>query len=266
MPNIYACQTAKILDIRKHTSTEWSFRIAIDIDELPGRFVMVSLPNAGEVPISISGFYEDSIELTIRKVGDVTSALFKLRTGDNMHIRGPYGEDFPLEIFRNQRLLIVAGGSGVAAVKSLLEYYIPRRRSAIRQLDLVVGFRSPRHLLFKKQLKEWEKDSSVVVTVDKTEDDDELWAGGVGFVVDYVKDVEGIGAETQVVVVGPPLMMTNTVRELLRNGVLEENIWLSFERHMQCGVGKCGHCRIRDKYVCLDGPVFSYPEAKSLLD
>jgi anaerobic sulfite reductase subunit B len=264
--NIYASEPAKILKIRKHTDQEWSFSLAFDAAEKPGRFVMVSLPHTGEVPISISGFSEGAIELTIRKVGDVTAGLFTRSVGDSLHIRGPYGEGFPLDVFDGRPLLIVAGGSGIAAVKSLLAYYTNQEAMAVKTLDLVVGFRSPRHVLFKRELKAWNKRGSVVVTVDKTEDDYESWAGGIGFVVDYIKHVEGVGAMTQVVLVGPPMMMTNTVRELLNNGVLEENIWLSFERHMQCGVGKCGHCRIRDKYVCLDGPVFNYVEARSLID
>jgi anaerobic sulfite reductase subunit B len=266
LPNIYASEPAKILGIRKHTAQEWSFSLAFNAEEEPGKFVMVSLPDTGEVPISISGFSKGAIELTVRKVGDVTSGLFTRAVGDSLSIRGPYGEGFPLEVFDGLPLLIVAGGSGVAAVKSLLDYYTNQEPMAVNSVDLVVGFRSPRHVLFRRELKAWEKCGSVVVTVDKTEDDDESWAGGIGFVVDYVKHVEGIGNETQVVLVGPPMMMTNTVRELRNNGVLEENIWLSFERHMQCGVGKCGHCRIRDKYVCLDGPVFNYVEARSLID
>ncbi len=107
---------------------------------------------------------------------------------------------------------------------------------------------------------------NVLITVDTNEDEEERWLGGIGFVVKFIKDVKDLGRETQVIIVGPPMMMLNSVRELLGCQVKEENIWLCFERHMKCGVGKCGHCRIRDKYVCIDGPVFNYTETKELID
>ncbi len=267
MSNVYSGKPARILNITKHTEVERSFQLQFSTPhQVPGQFVMVSLPQVGEVPISISGFTSDGIELTIRATGKVTSGLFRLKARDTLYVRGPYGQGFPLETFGNQHLLLIAGGSGVGAIKALIEGYISGNQQQVKMLDILVGFRSPKHLLFKKELKEWAKDRKVVVTVDKTEDDYESWAGGVGFVVSFIKDIQHLGAETHVVIVGPPLMMTNSVRELLLHNVREDNIWLSFERHMKCGVAKCGHCRIRDKYVCLDGPVFSYVEARSLID
>jgi anaerobic sulfite reductase subunit B len=264
--NIFESKPAEILAIKKHTRSEWTFTMDLAIPRRPGQFMMVSLPGVGEAPISISRYDESSFDLTIRNVGKVTSQIFRLGVGGVLHARGPYGSSFPLDEFAGRHLLLIAGGSGVAAVKTLADHYTGSGASELKKLDLLFGFRSPKHLLFRSELKQWRKQSNIFLTVDSKEDDDELWDGGIGFVVQFVKDVEDIGPDTRIVVVGPPLMIANTVRELLRHGVMEENIWLSFERHMKCGVCKCGHCRIGDKYVCADGPVFNYIEAKSLID
>lgn len=269
MDNIYEAAPAKILHKRKHTDIEWSFHLEYPVKEEPGKFVMVSLPGAGEAPISISGFTSQGIEITVRNVGKVTSQIFKLKQGDFLYVRGPYGNAFPLEKFHNKHLLIISGGSGVAAVKSVIEYFQKNDQNVLKKLDILAGFKSPKHILFNKKLKMWSEPSAlsdVRITVDTTEDEEEEWLGGIGFVVQFIKDVKDIGEDTSVIIVGPPLMMTNSVRELFRCNVKGENIWLSFERHMKCGLGKCGHCRIRGKYVCTDGPVFNYEEAKELID
>ncbi len=267
MDNIYAPTAVEILEITRHTDAEQSFTLGVELQARPGQFVMVSLPNAGEVPIAISRLHDSSIEVTVRNVGCVTSQLFGLRPGDKLFLRGPYGQGFPLDVFEDRRLLVIAGGTGLTIMRPLIEYYLYNSDlPKLRQLDVLVGFRSPKHVLFKKDLNRWAKDCSAIVTVDTHEDDTESWAGGIGFVVDYIKAIKDIGRETFAVVAGPPLMMSNTVRELHNNGVLAERVWLSFERHMKCGVGKCGHCRIRDKYVCVDGPVFNNIEAKELID
>ena len=270
MDNIYLANPVKVLEIRKHTPTEWSFLLDYKVKDEPGRFVMVSLPFAGEAPVSISGFYSRGIELTIRNVGQVTSRIFNLNPGDSIYVRGPYGNSFPLERFSDEHLLIIAGGSALAAVKAVIERYINGQGPILRRLDLLAGFKSPKHVLFREDIERWKKSriSNKCIDIEVTVDSDEeyAWMGSIGFVVSFIKNVKGIGKDTRAILIGPPLMMKNSVRELLACEVKEENIWLSFERHMKCGVGKCGHCRIRDKYVCIDGPVFSYTEAKELID
>ena len=267
MENIYASTAVKILGITRHTPAERSFSLDVELSASPGQFVMVSLPKVGEVPIAISRIGDTSIDITVRNVGCVTSKLFKLKRGDKLFVRGPYGRGFPLDDFENRHLLVIAGGSALTAMRPLVEYYLHKsNQRKLRKLDVLVGFRSPKHILFKPELKGWAKDCGVVVTVDTNEDETESWAGGIGFVADYIKSVKDIGPETFAAVAGPPMMMTNSVRKLQENGVLQERMWLSFERHMKCGVGKCGHCRIRDKYICQDGPVFSNAEANELID
>jgi anaerobic sulfite reductase subunit B len=270
LDNIYLPNPVKVLDIRKHTQTEWSFLLDYKVEEEPGKFVMVSLPYAGEVPISISGFDSRGIELTIRNVGQVTSRIFKLNQGDIIYVRGPYGNSFPLGKFKDEHLLIIAGGSALAAVKPVIECYINGHSSTLRRLDVLAGFRSPKHILFREDIERWKKsrisDKCIDIEVTVDSDEDYAWMGSIGFVVNFIKNVKDIGEDTRAIVIGPPLMMKNSVRELLGCKIKEENIWLSFERHMKCGVGKCGHCRICDKYVCIDGPVFNYTEAKELID
>ncbi|MFQ5455791.1 MAG: FAD/NAD(P)-binding protein [Nitrospirota bacterium] len=265
MNNIYSSRPAEVLKIRKHTSSEWSFLLRTEIKAIPGQFVMLSLPKTGEIPVSISGFDVRGIEVTIRNVGRITGQVFKSsRPGGQFYIRGPYGYGFPLAEFEDRHLLIMVGGSAIAAVKPLVEYYIGENNSKLKNLDILAGFKSPRHILFRKELALWRKKCNVIVTVDN--DEDYAWMGSIGFVVDFVKDIKNIGNDTMAIVIGPPLMMKNSVQELICYDLRETNIYLSFERHMKCGVGKCGHCRIRDKYVCVDGPVFSYKDAKDLID
>lgn len=262
--NIYSSSRTEVLEIRKHTAIEWSFLLRTEMRAIPGQFVMVSLPKAGEVPISISGLNDYSLEITIRNVGKVTSHICKANPGEHLYIRGPYGNGFPLAEFENQHILAIVGGSAIAAIKPLVEYSFDRDNLRLKKLDILVGFKSPRNILFREELNRWKKKCNVVLTVDN--DEDYAWMGSIGFVVDYIKEVQHIGDDTKVIIIGPPLMMTNCVRELLRHGVKEKNIWFSLERYMKCGLGKCGHCRIRDKHVCLDGPVFNYEQAKELID
>lgn len=272
MANIYAGNPAKVKKIKKHTLQEWSFTLKVELKVIPGQFVMLSLPRAGEVPISISGFSADSIEVTIRNTGKVTSQIFsRVKVGDLLYLRGPYGNGFPLEKFEQQHLLVIAGGSGLAAAKSVIEFYLNQRQVKLNRLDVLAGFKSPQHILFREEINKWQKkykkDHKYNIEIELTVDTDEdyAWLGSIGFVVNFIKDVKEIGADTQTIVIGPPLMMKNAVRELLQYGVAEQNIWLSFERHMKCGVGKCGHCRIREKCVCTDGPVFNYQESQDLI-
>ena len=264
--NIYNPVPVRIRKIIKHTATEWSFLLETKFEFSPGQFVFVSLPHTSEIPITISGHEKFGFEITIRNAGEVTSQFFQLGVGDIIHYRGPYGNRFPLKDFDNEHLIVIAGGSGVAAIKSLVEHYHNGSSQKLKKLDLVVGFKTPGHLLYKKELGDWTKKGNTIVTVDKQTDEKEVWYGGIGFVVDFIKKLEGIDENTKAVVVGPPLMMANSVAELLRYNVSESNIWVSYERHMKCGVGKCGHCRICDTYICLDGPVFNYAQSKGLID
>mgnify|MGYP001575271450 CR=1 FL=1 len=227
MDNIYKSSPVEVIDITKHTHSEWSFLLKIALREEPGKFIMVSIPNSGEVPISISGFTDASIEITIRDAGKVTSEIFKIKPRDYLYVRGPYGNGFSLEQLVDKHLLIIVGGSGIAAVKPLIEYYQKPNQCRLKKLDILAGFKSPKHILFQREFQEWSSlagQCNVLITVDTNEDEEERWLGGIGFVVKFIKDVKDLGRETQVIIVGPPMMMLNSVRELLGCQVKEERL------------------------------------------
>ena len=261
--NVYMPFKTEILDIKQHTDIEYTFKLSFTGDVKPGQFFELSLPKYGEAPISISGIGDGYVELTIRRVGVVTDEIFKYHVGQNLFMRGPYGNGFDVENYAHKEIVVVAGGTGLSPVKGIVDYFSNNPNEA-ENFTLVSGFKSPKDILFKDDIKEWEKNIDLIITVDGAE---EGYEGKVGLVTKYVpelhiKDIDSV----QVIVVGPPMMMKFTVAEFLKLGIKEENIWISQERKMCCGVGKCGHCKIDDTYICLDGPVFNYSKGKSLID
>jgi anaerobic sulfite reductase subunit B len=229
----------------------------------PGQFFQVSLPLVGEAPISVSGVDTGYIEMTIRNVGKLTNKLFALKENDLFYIRGPYGNTFPLKEFSNRHLVISAGGSGVAPVRGLIDA-IAKDTNIVSQLSLIFGFRKPSAIIFREDIDRWKKIFTTLVTVDESE---EGWTGLTGVIPQHLKKVAITEKENcEIIIVGPPAMMRFTAIEWINLGFKETQLWLSFERHMSCGVGKCGHCKIDDVYVCLDGPVFRYDKARRLID
>jgi len=263
MENVYLPIKSKILDIYPHTEIEFNFSLEYHGECKPGQFFEVSIPKYGEAPISICGIGKGYVDLTIRKVGVVTDSLFKTSIGDTLFLRGPYGNGFDLELFRGKELIVVAGGSGLAPVKGILDYFSANPLES-NCCSLLVGFKSPGDVLFKDSIKDWEKNINVLVTVDTAPDG---YEGKLGLVTKYIPELPIADLENaQAVIVGPPVMMKFAILEFLKRGIKEENIWVSHERKMCCGVGKCGHCKMNDTYICLDGPVFKYNKAKHLID
>ena len=178
-------------------------------------------------------------------------------------MRGPYGNGFDVDDYKDSELVIIAGGTGVSPVRGVAEYF-SHHPGEQRGMTMIAGFKSPGDILFQADFKEWEKTMDLFLTVDGAEDG---YEGRVGLVTKYIPDLDLEDASSaKAIVVGPPAMMRFSVKGLLERGFLEENIWVSYERKMCCGIGKCGHCRIGDKYVCVDGPVFPYTVGKNLLD
>ncbi|MGL4254617.1 MAG: anaerobic sulfite reductase subunit AsrB [Fusobacteriaceae bacterium] len=264
MNNIYLPTASKILTIKKESEIEWLFRVESSIKPLPGQFIQISIPKVGEAPISIAGFNHEEgwIEFLIRKVGKVTDGLFNLLPGDHMFLRGAYGNSFPMEEFRGKNLVIVSGGSGTAPIRPLVQEFIGDGET---DLDLLFGFKDADSILFKDEIKKWRHGSSMILTVDKGCGLDGECVGLVTEYIPHLKLVED-WKELEVVIVGPPMMMKYSALEFLKLGIPEEKIWVSFERSMSCAVGKCGHCKIDETYVCLEGPIFNYKKAKTLLD
>jgi len=264
--NIFLPKEAKILKIKQATVSERQFTLRMKDGHLhwsPGQFLEVSLFGYGEIPIGFasSPTRPDTFDIVVRTVGRVSSALNKLREGDSLYVRGPLGTGFNLDKLRNQNVLIVAGGIGLCPTKSLIQYILDRR-DEFKDFTLFYGARTPSMQMFKDDLKVWENSTDIRyhATVDKAE---EGWTGDVGVITGLFKKVQ-IPPDTRVVVCGPPIMFKFVVMELNKLGITDDNIYLDVERRMKCGVGKCGHCQINDKYVCVDGPVFALSEIRRL--
>ncbi|RKD32953.1 anaerobic sulfite reductase subunit AsrB [Thermohalobacter berrensis] len=261
--NPYLPEKMKILDVIPQTDIDITYRVETDMKPKNGQFVQVSIPKIGEAPISVSDFGDGYIEMTIRKVGRLTNEVYTLKPGDSLFIRGPYGNGFPIEKYKGKHLIIAAGGTGLAPVKSIVNHFY-RNLDELKKFDLLTGFKSPKDILFKDEIEKWSKRFNTILTVDKGTDD---WNGNVGLITEYVPKVEIEDMDNvEVVIVGPPLMMKFTAQAFMQRGVPKEKIWVSFERKMSCAIGKCGHCKIDETYVCLEGPVFNYTKAENLID
>ena len=261
--NTYLPHPAPILDIRQETAVDWTFRLRWNGDSpRPGQFLQLSVPRAGEAPISASGWGYGWVELTVRRVGTVTGALFALPVGSTVHLRGPYGNPFPVEEFAGWPTVVAAGGTGLAPVRGLIRHLLGTKGTVAgpSEATILAGFRSPADVLFAADLAAW----GATVTVDRGGPG---WQGHVGVITTLVPDLPMPDpAAVRAVVVGPPLMMKYTVASFLDRGLAPEQIWVSYERRMSCGLGKCGHCKIMHSYVCVDGPVYRYADAQYLID
>ena len=262
MENVYIPFASEILEVIRHTEKEYTFRMEFRGIVKPGQFFEVSIPKFGDAPISVSGIGENFVDLTIRRVGRVTNEVFEHYQGQKLLMRGPYGNGFDVGSFLNGETVVVAGGTGVSPVRGVIEALSTSEQA--KKKYVIVGFRSPDDMLFRTDLNNWAERLNLILTVDRAE---EGYAGNVGLVTKYIQDLPLTDpSNARAVVVGPPAMMRFTIIELQKKGFRDENITVSYERKMCCGLGKCGHCRIGDKYVCIDGPVFPYNEAKVLLD
>lgn len=269
MENLIMPKPYRILDVRKMTDIEFLFRVEYpEVDKVKfGQFMQLSLPKVGECPISVTDFCakEGWVEFLIRKVGVVTDEIFNLHAGDIMPMRGPYGKGFDTIDIKGKKVIIVTGGSGLAPVRSLIKH-IHRNTQEVESMELLFGFKDADSILFKEEIAEWRTKHPMILTVDKGCGID---GECVGLVTQYVPQLGLLSQgfeNVEVIIVGPPMMMKYTALEFEKLGVPSDKIWLSFERKMSCAIGKCGHCRIDETYVCLEGPVFNYTQAKYLVD
>ncbi|URZ00382.1 anaerobic sulfite reductase subunit AsrB [Clostridium felsineum] len=261
--NEYIPFLSEIKEVIKHTDIEYTFRMSYEGDVKPGQFFEVSMPKYGEAPISVSGIGENTIDFTIRRVGKVTNEVFEHYVGDKLFLRGPYGNGFDVENYKNKEIVIVAGGTGVSPVRGVVEYFARNSKEA-KGVTLIAGFKTPKDILFKDDFKQWKDNVNIILTVDSAEGDANFKEG---LVTKYIPELELKNVEeASAIVVGPPAMMRFSTQGLLNVGFKEKNIWISQERKMCCGIGKCGHCKIDDVYVCLDGPVFNFTKGKNLID
>jgi len=255
---MYKPKLVKIDKKTKQTEGEYLFRINHKITHDPGQFLQVSVLGIGEAPISICSYSEDYIEFSVRAVGDVTSALCSLNKGDTIGIRGPYGKGYPMRFLKGNSAIIVGGGCGIAPQRSIIEY-IEKNRGDFFDVLLFFGFRNPEEILFKEDMERWKNKFDLNLTVDKG---DKNWAGNVGFVTELLEKREIENRSKVVFMCGPPMMIKFVIDILKKKGFNNDQLFISYERHMKCGEGVCGHCMIHGKYTCKDGPVFRYDEVK----
>lgn len=261
--NFYLPQKTIITQIKNLTPDTKLFRLDLkNYKFLPGQFIMLSVLGYGEAPFSItsSPTKKKYIDLTVRKVGCLTKAVFDKKVGDEIYIRGPYGNGFPLPMIKGKNLIVIAGGCGLAPMRSIIDYHIDNK-NFFSNLQILYGARSPQDILYQNEMTTWQKKAEVIVTVDKP---DKSWRGNSGLITNLINSKIIDAKNSAVIICGPPIMYENVIKKLLESGFLDTDIFVSLERNMQCGVGICQHCTCGDKYVCTDGPVFSYNQIKYL--
>lgn len=264
----YRPMKARIVEARMLTEKEKLFRFeledTISFTHQPGQFVMISLFGYGEAPISICSSPTDKgyFDLTVRNVGTLTDKLHRLSDGDIVGIRGPFGKGFPVDNMFGYDIVIVAGGLGIVPLRSLIRY-IMYNRNDFGNVQMLLGCKTPKDLLFGNETKEWMRRAEIKFncTVDRADPD---WKGNVGLITSLIPGVDLNPTRTYGVVVGPPIMYKFVIAELLKKHIPDHQIILSLERRMRCGLGKCGHCQIEGVYVCQSGPVFDYAQIKKL--
>jgi sulfhydrogenase subunit gamma (sulfur reductase) len=267
--SIYGPVMARLLRAERMTELERMLTLELpdgrSLGNEPGQFVEVSLFGVGEAPISISSSPSRSngtFELCVRRVGDVTSALHEMAPGDVVGVRGPFGHGFPIAKMKGKDVLFAAGGLGLAPLRSLINQVLDERGSFGRVI-ILYGTKQPSEILFKDELLSWADRTDVEfhMTVDRGDD---KWRGNVGVITRLFPKVYVDPRNTVAATCGPPVMYRFVLMEMLGKGIPETQIYLSLERRMKCGVGKCGHCQINNLYCCQDGPVFSYAQIKGL--
>ena len=270
--NIYQPHLARIVRTLPQIKDHRLFQLRFEDSEIrqnfsyrPGQFVQLSVIGTGEAPISISSSptRPGVIELCVRRIGRMTEALFRLPLNSLVGVRGPYGNGFPVEKMRGNSLLIVAGGLGMAPLRSLLWYALDNR-SLFKEVILMFGAKVAEEMLFKYELLTLldRTDMRCLLTVDK--DEGRTWPAQVGVVTKLFDLVEVDPKITYATVCGPPIMYRFVLKKLLEKNFSKDRILMSLERKMKCGVGKCGHCMIGYKYTCIDGPIFTYWDAINL--
>lgn len=266
---LYLPEPVKILEIVDFTHKEKFFRLELlsgkSLGHMPGQFVQLSILGIGEAPISISSppSRDNKFDICVRAVGDVTNKLHTLKVGDIFHIRGPFGRGFDdktLARMDGKHLLLIAGGIGYVPLRSLINKVVPERAN-YKKISILYGCRTPKDRMYREELEKIYKigeNVELLETVDCT--DEQPWVCGVGVITTLIPKVDFNPKDTIAVIVGPPVMFKFVIKSLKEKNLPTKNMYLSVERRMKCGVGKCGHCQIEGVYVCQEGPVINYAE------
>jgi NAD(P)H-flavin reductase len=259
----------RILRVRRETKDTFTFELHSVTGErfpfAPGQFNMLYLFGVGEVPISISGdpAHPEVLVHTVRVVGTVTKALCRLKRGDILGVRGPFGSSWPVAEAVGDDIVIVAGGVGLAPLRPAI-YHLLNHRGDYGRVALLYGARTPGDMLYTDELVEWRGrfDIQVEVTVDAARPDE--WQGNVGVVTTLIPRAHFDPHHVTALVCGPEIMMRFTILELQKRGLRDDQIYISMERNMKCAIGFCGHCQYGPNFVCQDGPVFRFDRVKGI--
>lgn len=270
--NPYIPMQAKVIRIRDENPNTRTFTMGISSGEMlgfkPGQFDILSYYGAGESAFSICSSPEERslIENTVRRVGRVTAALFNIKPGDTIGVRGPYGSPWPLEKFIGNDLLLVAGGMGMAPLRPVIRY-VMKHRDLYGLVDILYGARTPADMIYVDEFDRWRDmpNARLLLTVDSVPPN-MSWEHDVGTVTELFKYTKPRFRSTVAFTCGPEVMMKFAIQSLNKMGFYPSEIFLSLERRMKCGIGKCGHCQIGSKYVCKEGPIFSFEEIGLLPD
>lgn len=253
---------SKIVSIKDMSSDVRLFRVRSKLNPLPGQFLQVSVIGVGECPLASCSFSGNYVDLLVRKVGRVTGGMFNLKRGDNLFIRGPYGNGYALELLKGKNLFLFAGGTGIAPVTSLIEY-ISGSRKDFGEVNIFFGFRSEKNILLYERIKKWSRQFKVHISIDEKPVKIKAEIGGVAKSVGRHK----FNTENCIAIMcGPEEMMSAITRELNKSGLQDDKIYWNTERRMECAVGSCGRCLIQDIYTCKDGPVFRYDFIKEKIE
>ncbi|MFC1679966.1 FAD/NAD(P)-binding protein [Elusimicrobiota bacterium] len=259
---VYKCE---IINIVKLTSLEKLFHVKIlDHGEKqifkfrPGQFVMLEVPGFGEMPISISSSSNNReyIELCVRKAGRATNVLHRAQVGAKLGIRGPFGTSFPMEEMADHNILLIAGGLGLAPLRAPI-FWVNERRERFRDVHILYGAKRPSEMLFTYQFEEWGKVNHIgLMTI--VEEPDKSWKGKTGLITKLFDDITIDPERTYAIICGPPVMFKFVCRHLDSLGVPMNRMFVSLERRMHCGMGKCCRCMVGSTFTCVEGPVFDY--------
>ena len=271
--NLYKPQIAKIIDIEELSPTVKLFTLKLakkfkknknGLYFIPGQFVMAGDIGYGESTFGLSGSpYSADIKICVRAVGNVTNQIHRKQKGDILPVRGPYGNGFPIDKMNKKSVIMAAGGVGIPPIIPLVEYVIKNRKK-FSEAHLLYGAATPNDLLFKKEYPRWQKQGlDICLTIDKPYPG---WEGEIGFVSMLCKQIDIDPRSTIVAICGPGPMMAAMEKTIHPLGIADENIYISDERRLKCGIGKCQHCTCGHKYICLDGPVSPYSEMKNHWD
>lgn len=262
--NPYRPIETEVLEVVTETPTIKTIKLKPK-EEIPfatGQFIELTIPGVGEAPFTPSSrpSVKEMMEVTVMKVGKVTEKIHELKKGDIVGLRGPFGQGYPLDDFKGKEVLVVGGGCGFAPLRSLM-YSLFDMRKELKRLLFRGGCKTPKELVYRSETEEWAKrdDLDLKLTVDTG---DNKWKGHVGLVTTILDNLDMDYERGSAILCGPPIMMKFATKKVLDLGFKEENIYLSMEKNMSCGIGKCGHCRIGIYYACKDGPVFQYSKIK----